>query len=437
MGYPIPVLLGVTMLVVIVQVHAVEPQDDIERLLLEPRNKADDLLKKLRAVVDKALVDAQKALDDAKNKVNEVADKVQNAAKEKMQGLQNEFRAELDKLKDKAKKAGVNIDDCLKENEDRLVNLPNQLSNDMVHCVSDKINEGISYAQDALNQVKKVVEEIENIKSSIKKCGHGIKSIKCLAKLALRIEKDITTLPTKIQADVAATVLLISKLKEQVQKCASSKVDKCEKDGKEILETIGLCVGKKIIDVDRAVADAQKALDDAKNKVNEVADKVQAEAKEKMQGFENDFKAELDKLKEKAKKAGVNIDDCLKGNEDRLVNLPNQLSNDMVHCVSDKINQGISYAQDALNHVKTIVDEIENIKGEIKACGHGIHAAKCLAKLTIKIEEDITTLPTTIEKDVAATVLLITKLKEEVEKCASSKVDQCENDGKKILESIS
>lgn len=96
---------------------------------------------------------------------------------------------------------------------------------------------------------------------------------------------------------------------------------------------------------------AQKALDDAKNKVNQTAEAIEASAEAEMQSSEDKLKEELDKLKAKAAKAGVNIDDCLKGNEEKLVNLPNVFSEDMVHCVSDRINEGIGYAQDALDKV--------------------------------------------------------------------------------------
>lgn len=122
----------------------------------QPRNKVDDLLKRLRAEVDRAMAKAHKALDDAKKKVDEAASKVQGEAKRQMQSTEDKLKEELDKLKEKARKAGVNIDDCLKGNEDRLVTLPDQLSNDMVHCVSDKINKGISFAQDALDNVSSI-----------------------------------------------------------------------------------------------------------------------------------------------------------------------------------------------------------------------------------------------------------------------------------------
>lgn len=117
------------------------------------RNDAEKLLHKLEDAVDKALVQAQEALDDAKNKVNEVAEAVEASAEGEMQSSEEKFKEELDELKAKAAKAGVNIDECLNGNEDKLVNLPNVFTEDMVHCVSDRVNEGISYAQDALDKV--------------------------------------------------------------------------------------------------------------------------------------------------------------------------------------------------------------------------------------------------------------------------------------------
>lgn len=117
------------------------------------RNDAEKLLKKLEEAVDKALDQAQKALDDAKDKVNETAEAIESSAEGEMQSSEEKFREELDKLKEKAAEAGVNIDECLEGNEDQLVNLPNVFTEDMVHCVSDRIDEGIAYAQDALDKV--------------------------------------------------------------------------------------------------------------------------------------------------------------------------------------------------------------------------------------------------------------------------------------------
>ncbi|KAJ8955027.1 hypothetical protein NQ318_000459 [Aromia moschata] len=211
------------------------------------RNDAEKLLKELEEAVDKAMAQAQQALDDAAIKVNETAASIQASAVSEMQSTEQNLQEEIDALKKKAADAGVNIDECLEGNEDQLVNLPNTLSDDMIHCVSDRIIEGIKYAQDALNKVQEIVNEVENIRQEIKDCGSGLKAVKCLAKLAIKIEEDVTSLPTKIEADVAATVLLITQLEDRIKECASSKVDECESQGEKIVENVSVCVATKII----------------------------------------------------------------------------------------------------------------------------------------------------------------------------------------------
>ncbi|CAH1119278.1 unnamed protein product [Phaedon cochleariae] len=210
-------------------------------------NEIDDLLHKLREAVDKAVVKAQSALDEATTKVNQTAQKVEDAAVQQMQSTEQKLTEELDKLKQKAKDAGVNIDECLGADEQRLISLPNVYSDDLVHCVEDQITSAIKYAQDGLNQIKTVVDDIENIKQEVKDCGHGLKAVKCLAKLAAKIEKDITTLPAKIEADAVATAALITQLVPNIEKCASDKTSALENEGEEILKKIGVCVATKIV----------------------------------------------------------------------------------------------------------------------------------------------------------------------------------------------
>ncbi|KAG5868216.1 hypothetical protein JTB14_031173 [Gonioctena quinquepunctata] len=228
-------LFSVMLLVLAVKIHKSEAND------------VDKLLRKLREEVDEALVKAQKVLDDAKAKINELAQKGENTARDAMRDTEQKLKEQLDVLKEKAKKAGVNIDSCLGEDENKLINLPNDFSDDMVHCVSDTINQGIGYAQDALNKIKKIVDDVENLKQEIKDCGHGFKAVKCFAKLAARIERETVSLPAQIEADAVATAALISQLDKKIEKCASDKTDAWESKGEALIEKIGLCVAAKII----------------------------------------------------------------------------------------------------------------------------------------------------------------------------------------------
>lgn len=89
----------------------------------------------------------------------------------------------------------------------------------------------------------------------------------------------------------------------------------------------------------------------AEGGINKTAAAVEAEAATALKGLQNSFKSELDALKEKAKKANVNIDSCLGKDEETLTNLPTATSNDIVQCVQGLLIQVINYVNDALTKV--------------------------------------------------------------------------------------
>lgn len=103
--------------------------------------------------------------------------------------------------------------------------------------------------------------------------------------------------------------------------------------------------------MDEAVAKARAKLEEAKAQVNKAAQVIETQAQSVLQGAEDEFKRELDALKVKAKEAHVNIDVCLGADEQKLVNLPTEGTNDMVNCVAGKINQAFDHAEKALDKV--------------------------------------------------------------------------------------
>lgn len=96
-------------------------------------------------------------------------------------------------------------------------------------------------------QIKTLVSEIENIKQEIKDCGGGIKGAKCLAKLAIKIEQDVTNLPNQIEAAAAETVLAIAKLQPRVKNCASDAASTCVAEEQKLFGVISTCIKTKII----------------------------------------------------------------------------------------------------------------------------------------------------------------------------------------------
>lgn len=92
-----------------------------------------------------------------------------------------------------------------------------------------------------------MVYEIEHIKQEIKDCGGGIKGARCIAKLAIKVEQDVTNLPTEIEKAATETALAIAKLQPKVKSCAADAASSCHSEGQSIFNTISTCIKSKTV----------------------------------------------------------------------------------------------------------------------------------------------------------------------------------------------
>lgn len=105
--------------------------------------------------------------------------------------------------------------------------------------------------------------------------------------------------------------------------------------------------------VDKAVAQAQKALDEAKAQLAAYASQYETEADTELANNEKSWLDKLAALKAQAQEKKVVITDCLGDNEAKLDNEQTTYHAIMVNCVNGDINDGTKYAQGALDKVKT------------------------------------------------------------------------------------
>lgn len=131
----------------------------------------------------------------------------------------------------------------------------------------------------------------------------------------------------------------------QVQACSSVEVNAVGNKVDDLLRKLEAAVNK-------AVDQAQKALDVAKAQLAEYATKYEVEADATMATDEKNWVDELTKLKAQAVEKKVPIDECLGDNENKLNNMETAYHNSMVQCVQGNIDHGTQYAQDALNKVR-------------------------------------------------------------------------------------
>ncbi|CAH1998565.1 unnamed protein product [Acanthoscelides obtectus] len=115
-------------------------------------NKVDDLLRRLKAAVDKAMVQAQEQLDRSKVQLQQHAAEDVADGRAQIEVSKKGYVDQLDKIK--ADNKDKDISSCLGENETKLNNLVTDYGTQMDNCVNDNINEGTKYAQDALDRVR-------------------------------------------------------------------------------------------------------------------------------------------------------------------------------------------------------------------------------------------------------------------------------------------
>lgn len=102
---------------------------------------------------------------------------------------------------------------------------------------------------------------------------------------------------------------------------------------------------------DPVIAKARQDLIATESTVNKTAADVEGQAKSALNVLQDSFKKELDELKAKAKKAGVNIDSCLGEDEKKLVTLASLVESYMISCVQSLTLNTTGLANDALTKV--------------------------------------------------------------------------------------
>lgn len=119
----------------------------------QPKSDIAILLEILQKVVNESIERATPFIDACASKVESTAGGVEDDAENTAKFSRDKFREQLEVYKEMAKDAEVNINECLMEKEETLMNMPQEYYVGLLSNISDKVSEGISYAIDALKNV--------------------------------------------------------------------------------------------------------------------------------------------------------------------------------------------------------------------------------------------------------------------------------------------
>lgn len=119
----------------------------------QPKSDIAILLEILQKVVNESIERATPFIDACASKVESTAGGVEDDVENTAKFSRDRFREQLEVYKEMAKDAEVNINECLMEKEETLMNMPQEYYVGLLSNISDKVSEGISYAIDALKNV--------------------------------------------------------------------------------------------------------------------------------------------------------------------------------------------------------------------------------------------------------------------------------------------
>lgn len=126
---------------------------------------------------------------------------------------------------------------------DHFTNTPDQLVTDLIECINTQVQKAQHYVDDALNNIKKIEEDLNSIDSDIDNCG-GNKwhQLKCYAEIVKKIAKVTKEAPQHIIEDVAKATALVSTIVPVLEECFTSKIKQAGKNALSDVKQFAVCV---------------------------------------------------------------------------------------------------------------------------------------------------------------------------------------------------
>ncbi|KAF7284885.1 uncharacterized protein LOC143193553 [Rhynchophorus ferrugineus] len=214
--------------------------DDTE--LTASKDEAKKAFHHLMEAIDKALTEAQTALNKAMDKVHEKATELEGKANVEIDKVLSPLRKKLDDLVSKAKQKGFDVTKC-QSYVNHFSNTPDQLAHDLIECINSQVQKAQDNINDALNNAKKIEEDMNSIDAEIDNCGgNKWKKIKCYAKIIEKIAKDTKDAPEKIMADVTNTTLLVANIIPILEDCFTKKIKEAGDNALKDVKDFAVCV---------------------------------------------------------------------------------------------------------------------------------------------------------------------------------------------------
>lgn len=108
---------------------------------------------KLETFLQDAIVLSRVKINEIEQDTNKTAVEVEELNRNVLNNLEKQFKEKIDNLKEKARVANVNVNECFKQNEQTLLNLPKVAINQIQKNAQIDVNKVFNKANDARAKV--------------------------------------------------------------------------------------------------------------------------------------------------------------------------------------------------------------------------------------------------------------------------------------------
>lgn len=198
------------------------------------QEEAEKLLKELIELVEKEIAAAKEKIEEIIAAIDQVAEQAIGAAQ---QAIQNEIEKLTNALEQLQNEFGDKVADCLKAEEEHIAGLPEKTLNEIISCVTNKVNE----AKQIINAIVADIEAIPQIISKIEEDLKNCTDVLCYGKVVAEASKAIAQIPIDVAAQIKKATDLIQNLKIDLVACATGKLAGLSQEVAGIIAKVTTC----------------------------------------------------------------------------------------------------------------------------------------------------------------------------------------------------
>ncbi|GLV41202.1 hypothetical protein CBL_04726 [Carabus blaptoides fortunei] len=225
---------------------ALQLQTVDERSIADLFEKAKEAIRKFGEIVSSAVGNAVDKLGAIKDKIFANAKEIISDARDTILNIVDKVKNHIEHIKEQAENLGLDVKECIEENKTQLQQLPKNIIDKLLQCVSEQMAEAKNIIEEAITEIMSIKDKLTGLPQKLKECVASGKPVSCISKLIAQIVSDITQIPSNIQESVNKIMDLVANLQANLMECALSKIKEVSMEAAAIGANVAKCVAGKI-----------------------------------------------------------------------------------------------------------------------------------------------------------------------------------------------